>query len=85
MDISVVDIGAVPGLIESPLPEGGGFFIDAVHEAGLVHRDFKPENVMITRAGRVVVMDFGIAKSVEAETGTIIGTPAWWASTTAGR
>jgi WD40 repeat protein len=45
-----------------------------------VHRDFKPENVMLTRAGRVVVMDFGLAKArSERETGTIAGTPAYMA------
>ncbi len=52
--------------------------LDAIHQADLVHRDFKPENVMLTRTGRVVVMDFGIAKPAESA-GTVSGTPAYMA------
>ena len=49
------------------------------HELGVVHRDLKPQNIMIDKKGHAKIMDFGIARSVEAPgvttTGMIIGTP----------
>jgi serine/threonine protein kinase len=52
------------------------------HAQGIVHRDLKPENVMIDSNGNVKIMDFGIARSMEALTrltGSMIGTPAYMA------
>jgi TolB-like protein/predicted Ser/Thr protein kinase/Flp pilus assembly protein TadD len=49
------------------------------HRMGVVHRDLKPQNIMIDEAGDAKIMDFGIARSVEAPgvtvTGMMIGTP----------
>ena len=54
--------------------------LSAIHGAGLVHRDVKLENVMVTRSGRVVLMDLGIARSmVRRFDGTVSGTPAYMA------
>ncbi len=49
------------------------------HELGVVHRDLKPQNIMIDKKGHAKIMDFGIARSVElpgvTTTGMIVGTP----------
>src|SRR6266404_2582248 len=55
--------------------------LSAAHAEGVVHRDLKPQTIMVENTGRVVVMDFGIAHSMEqagvTSTGAMVGTPAY--------
>ncbi len=54
--------------------------LSALHEAGSIHRDIKPSNVMVSREGRVVLLDFGLA-SLSSEDTTLFGagTPLYMA------
>ena len=55
--------------------------LEAAHAEGVVHRDLKPQNIMVDKERRVCVMDFGIARDMEmgggTQTGALMGTPEY--------
>jgi serine/threonine-protein kinase len=80
----VIDAGPVPEADAVRYVDGILEALEYSHRAGVVHRDIKPGNVMITDAGQIKVMDFGIARAVSdssstvADTTAILGTAAYF-------
>jgi eukaryotic-like serine/threonine-protein kinase len=52
--------------------------LEAAHSVGVIHRDLKPQNIMRDKTGRILVMDFGLARTLEGDgmtqTGALVGT-----------
>jgi serine/threonine protein kinase len=75
------DDGRLPPKRAAQITDGVLRVLDYSHRNGIVHRDIKPGNVILTRSGEVKVMDFGIARAVSdyqlsmTQTAQVVGTP----------
>lgn len=76
VDEHPIRFGEVAALVMIPVLDA----LQHAHRAGIVHRDVKPENIMLRSDGTPVLMDFGIAQMVDQDTltatGTMLGSPA---------
>src|ERR1700722_8706494 len=84
-DVEGADLAAVlHQRTKLPPPEAVGIIdqvcraLEAAHRVGVIHRDLKPQNIMCEKSGRILVMDFGLAKTLEGDrmtqTGAMVGT-----------
>ncbi|NJQ08244.1 protein kinase domain-containing protein [Streptomyces lonarensis] len=83
LDDDIREFGAMPGDKALKVIADVCAALDISHEMGLVHRDIKPGNVMVTKRNVVKVMDFGIARAMQSgvtamtQTGMVVGTPQY--------
>lgn len=81
---SLIRRGRLPHERSLRILHGVAEALDYAHDKGVVHRDVKPQNILLDEAERVYLADFGIAKMVESsggltQTGMISGTPQYMA------
>ncbi|HEV1993228.1 MAG TPA: serine/threonine-protein kinase, partial [Candidatus Acidoferrum sp.] len=77
----LIEKGKLPPAEAVAIIEQVSLALEAAHGEGVVHRDLKPQNIVVNGDGKVCVMDFGIARSIELEgmtrTGALVGTPEY--------
>ncbi len=77
--------GPLPPHVLIPMAEQVASALDAAHERGVLHRDVKPHNILVTEAGHAKLADFGVARLPDAaltREGQFLGTPAYAAPET---
>ncbi|GAA0468840.1 protein kinase domain-containing protein [Streptomyces olivaceiscleroticus] len=83
LDADIAQFGAMPTEKALKITADVLAALEVSHEMGLVHRDIKPGNVMMTKRNVVKVMDFGIARAMQSgvtsmtQTGMVVGTPQY--------
>jgi eukaryotic-like serine/threonine-protein kinase len=83
LDLLIAEDGPLPPMEAAKVGESLLSALATAHAAGVLHRDVKPSNVLITRAGRAVLTDFGIATfegdAGLTQVGMVVGTPGFTA------